>query len=151
MQRNAAQTLLKKVSQLPAIATDERMAIDAAAPLLRDTPRTATTQLQKPDGLLLLRVVVRSGTSRDKVPEPESAPPPRVPQPKEKVYWIEIELLDEADQPVPNERYKVELPDGEKRQGRLDSSGRAYLGDIKSPGACQVCFPEIDATEWRAA
>jgi len=42
---------------------------------------------------------------------------------------------------VANERYLIELPDGEKREGSLDANG----------SACRVCFPAIDAKEWRAA
>ena len=70
---------------------------------------------------------------------PESLPAPEV---KEKT-WIEIELVDTEGNPVPNERYWILLPDGTSREGRLDSSGRAYVGGL-DPGECDVRFPDLD-------
>lgn len=57
--------------------------------------------------------------------------------------WIEIELLDTAGKPVPNEPYWIELPDGQVREGRLNELGRAYFGDL-DPGDCTVRFPAMD-------
>lgn len=70
---------------------------------------------------------------------------------QEPLHWIQIELVDADDQPVPGEAYEIELPDGERRTGTLDERGLAYVGDIKTAGSCKVCFPSIDAKEWRAA
>lgn len=70
---------------------------------------------------------------------------------EEVLHWITIELIDADDRPVPGEPYTLQLPDGEIRKGRLDSDGRAHVGGIKLAGQCQVCFPEIDAKEWRSA
>lgn len=57
--------------------------------------------------------------------------------------WIEIELLDTTGEPVPNEPYWIELPDGEVREGRLNELGRAYF-DHLDPGNCTVRFPNLD-------
>ena len=51
--------------------------------------------------------------------------------------WVEIELLDMADQPVAHERYWIKLPDGTVREGVLDSMGLAYFDDL-DPGQCII-------------
>ncbi len=64
--------------------------------------------------------------------------------------WIEIELVDAQGKPVPNERYRIQAPDGQFHTGQLDSSDRARISGI-DPGECLVCFPDIDAREWGPA
>lgn len=71
-------------------------------------------------------------------------------KPRATKTWIEIQLVDSADKPVPGEKYRVKLTDGRESEGTLDSDGRARFNQI-DPGTCQVCFPEIDANEWKAA
>lgn len=74
------------------------------------------------------------------------APPPLsedTPKPQQKT-WIGIELVDEEGQPVANERYWIQLPDGSVREGRLDAKGRAHVGDL-DPGECDVRFPDLDS------
>jgi len=78
--------------------------------------------------------------------------PHKAPQTKEekeeKKSWIEIELVDEEDHPVPGERYLVTLPDGETvAEGTLDEKGRARVDGIE-PGTCKITFPELDASAW---
>ncbi len=51
--------------------------------------------------------------------------------------WVEIELLDMADQPVAHERYWIKLPDGTVREGVLDAMGLAYFDDL-DPGQCTI-------------
>ncbi len=77
-----------------------------------------------------------------------NAPPAR--QTNKQTAWIEIELVDDAGKPVPNERYRIEKPDGTFEEGTLDKQGRARLDNL-DPGQCQVSFPDIDAKEWSAA
>jgi type VI secretion system secreted protein VgrG len=70
-------------------------------------------------------------------------------QAKKKV-WIEIELVDEAGEPVPGEKYELTLPDGTKTGGTLDSKGLARVEGI-DPGTCQVTFPNLDKDAWKPA
>jgi hypothetical protein len=63
--------------------------------------------------------------------------------PRREREWIEIELLDMDDRPVPDERYRITLTDGSVREGRLDSAGRAYFGDLDT-GICEVGWPDLD-------
>lgn len=65
----------------------------------------------------------------------------------EEKSWIEIELVDEEDNPVPGERYKVTLPDGKVAQGTLDENGFVHIRGIES-GTCQITFPNLDKDAW---
>lgn len=64
------------------------------------------------------------------------------------LHFVEIELRDEDDVPVAGEAYRLKLPDGRELTGWLDSNGRASVPDIKTPGNCQVSFPNLDASMW---
>lgn len=72
---------------------------------------------------------------------------PDCPNPKD---WIEIQLVDDNDQPVANAAYQVKLPDGSVKTGRTDANGVARFAPIIS-GQCSVSFPEIHAKEWQPA
>ena len=67
-----------------------------------------------------------------------------------KTSWIEIELVDEDDQPVPGEKYKVTLPDETVATGTLDENGFARVEGIE-PGTCQITFPSLDKDAWEKA
>jgi hypothetical protein len=65
--------------------------------------------------------------------------------------WIGIELYDEdTGAPIPNERYRLVLPDGSTQEGNLDENGRAEVDEIDF-GVCKVTFPDIHAKEWHPA
>ncbi|MHB1024433.1 MAG: type VI secretion system Vgr family protein [Desulfobacteria bacterium] len=64
--------------------------------------------------------------------------------------WIEIKLVDENNDPVPGERYRVEMPDGKIAEGSLDHNGYARVNRIK-PGTCKVTFPKLDKDAWEKA
>lgn len=76
----------------------------------------------------------------------EPSPSPRSTDPR-RTAWIEIALVDEAGDPVPNERFEITLPDGSKASGRLDADGLARLEGL-DPGTCQVCLPDLDRDAW---
>ena len=69
---------------------------------------------------------------------------------EEKTSWIEIEMVDEENEPVPGEKYKITLPDDSVAQGTLDDKGFARVDGI-DPGNCQICFPDIDKYQWENA
>ncbi len=73
--------------------------------------------------------------------------PSKAKEQKQKKSWIEIEMVDEQDQPVPGEAYKIELPDGTVAEGTLDDKGFARVDGIE-PGTCQITFPELDKDAW---
>lgn len=68
-------------------------------------------------------------------------------QTEEEKTWIEIELVDENDEPVPGEKYRITLPDGRVAEGTLDVNGFARISGI-APGTCQITFPNLDKDAW---
>jgi type VI secretion system secreted protein VgrG len=73
--------------------------------------------------------------------------PPEHPAPN--ASWIELELVDEADQPVAGERWEVELPDGRVARGTTGADGVARVAGFE-PGACKIRFPDLDQDAWEA-
>lgn len=94
--------------------------------------------------LVALAVRRRNASVPGEVKELPSTPPP---QKKEKT-WIEVVLLDSDDKPVANAAYRITLPSGEKRTGRLDDKGFVRIEGIEEGGTCDVEFPEVDGREW---
>ena len=81
---------------------------------------------------------------------PDDAPThdPDSPSNQDKKHWIEIELVDEDDNPVPGEAYRITLPDGTTvASGTLDHKGQARVDNI-DPGTCKVTFPKLDQEAW---
>jgi type VI secretion system secreted protein VgrG len=78
---------------------------------------------------------------------PYKAPPP---EEAEELTWIEIELIDEDDKPVPGERYQIEVADGRVIRGTLDNKGFARVEGLK-PGDCKVTFLKLDKDAWEPA
>jgi hypothetical protein len=64
-----------------------------------------------------------------------------------KKTWVEIKLVDQDGAVVPNERYRVTLPDGTIKEGRLDEDGWMRESGI-DPGQCTITFPDIHQEEW---
>lgn len=65
--------------------------------------------------------------------------------------WLELELVDEAGEPVPNENYEVLDADGEVlRKGALDEQGRGRVV-VPEAGSYNVRFPKLDADAWERA
>jgi type VI secretion system secreted protein VgrG len=69
----------------------------------------------------------------------------------EQTTWIEVELVDMEDNPVPGEAYEITLPDGETvASGTLDENGVARVDGIE-PGTCEITFPDLDKDAWEPA
>jgi hypothetical protein len=82
-------------------------------------------------------------------PGPSPQPPEPVdPERPSPATFVEVELVDQTGRPIANERYRVTLPDGTKRTGRLDKNGIARIEDIRPAGACDIEFPDIHEGEW---
>ncbi len=62
-------------------------------------------------------------------------------------HWIEIELVDSEEQPLPGKHYLVKAPDGKEIQGILDENGFARI-ELETSGECMVCFDELDKRAW---
>jgi hypothetical protein len=86
-------------------------------------------------------------------PSEAVAPPPLEPlssEPPVETTWVEIAMVDDADAPVADEEYRIELPDGTVRTGRLNWVGTARLNGIPK-GTCKVSFPRLDSDAWENA
>ncbi|HET6567179.1 MAG TPA: hypothetical protein VFG50_04380 [Rhodothermales bacterium] len=57
--------------------------------------------------------------------------------------WIEIELVDQDDNPEPGEQYVLTLPDGSERKGQLDADGKVREEQIP-PGPYAIRFPDLE-------
>lgn len=97
--------------------------------------------------VLYRAVAASSGSAQIEATPPAESPPP----PKETTTWIAIQLRNKKGDAVAFKRYRIELPDGSRREGMLDAKGLARVDGIAEPGTCQVSFPDFDATEWRSA
>jgi hypothetical protein len=61
--------------------------------------------------------------------------------------WIEVQLVGEDDQPIPNVRYVLTLPGGDTRTGTLDANGCVRIDGLPA-GTCKVSFPDLDQEAW---
>jgi len=78
-------------------------------------------------------------------------PPQTQAEKEKKPSWIEIKLVDEDNNPVPGEAYRITLPDGQTvAEGTLDDKGFARVDGI-DPGTCKITFPELDQDAWENA
>lgn len=74
---------------------------------------------------------------------------PNHPKNKDKKSWIEISLVDELNNPVRGERYRITLPDGSTiAEGTTNSEGIARVTNI-DPGTCKITFPRLDESAWK--
>lgn len=60
--------------------------------------------------------------------------------------WIELSLVDRENNPMPDEKYILFLPDGSQKNGTLDAQGKAKVEDIP-PGPVIVEYPDVDSIE----
>lgn len=74
-------------------------------------------------------------------------PPQSAEEAATKTSWIEVEMVDMADQPVAGEQYEIELPDGSVASGTLDQRGFVRVDGIE-PGTCKIRFPRLDRRAW---
>jgi uncharacterized Zn-binding protein involved in type VI secretion len=57
-------------------------------------------------------------------------------------HWLEFQLTDGHDQPIPHQAYVVVDPSGAELSGHLDEKGFARVSPVKA-GQCQINFPEL--------
>ncbi len=68
-----------------------------------------------------------------------------------KMNWLLIELIGEDGSPIPEEHFKIELPDKSIREGVLDKEGKYFCCDFEKEGNCKISFPNIDKDAWEEA
>lgn len=138
-----------KIASGPGDPAGSGSAGSAVAP---DTPTAAEEADNADPGEMadVKRAQIEAGTG--KYGAPAVVPHKPVDDDDEERTWIEIELVDEDDQPVPGEKYRVTLPDGSTvAEGTLDQNGYARVDGIEEPGNCKVTFPNLDKEAWEKA
>lgn len=101
------------------------------------------------DKLKALQRETHTGKYGAPTSQPHKAP--RTDEERERMNsWIEIEMIDEEDEPVPGMAYRITLPDGAVAEGTLDEKGFARVEGIV-PGTCQITFPDLDEEAWERA
>ncbi len=68
--------------------------------------------------------------------------------------WIEIQLMDEDGNPLPDVEYETVYPDGTTKSGRLDEEGRVTLENVP-PGSFNITYkdiyPDVEAATFEAS
>jgi hypothetical protein len=77
-------------------------------------------------------------------PEVPGSVAPSAPPAPVKTHFIEIQLFDDANQPVAGEQYEITTPDGKKRTGATNNNGVGRETGLP-PGTCQIRFPNLDS------
>ena len=81
------------------------------------------------------------GEAHTQAAAPAPSPPPL------RNHWLEIQLLGEDGVGIAGQRCRLVAGDGVERTGRTGPDGVARWTQLP-PGACRVCFPDIDADAW---
>ena len=63
-------------------------------------------------------------------------------------HFIEFQLLDQDNKPVPGEPFQVRLPDQSIVTGTLDNDGKVRFDPIIA-GQASIIFTGMDKKEWR--
>lgn len=126
---------------------------DRRAPGLRATERRRREERLRRtllDAFLRGRLValeVKQLQPRLPAEEEAAPPPPPVEETASETTFVALEMKDEDGEPMAYARYVVLLPDGSKREGRLNANGYARIDGV-NPGQCKVSFPDYDESSW---
>ncbi len=86
----------------------------------------------------LLDLLGDTPANDDESPSPVTDAPPT---------WIEITVVDGRGEPAAGHAYRLHLPDGTVREGRLSETGVIRFDDV-DPGLCTLELPTADPAEW---
>jgi len=75
----------------------------------------------------------------------ESEPPPEGVEVD--THYIEIEVVDQHGDPLPNTAYEITLSNGQVRRGETNDEGLARVERIPD-GMCHLHLPEVDRAVW---
>jgi len=73
--------------------------------------------------------------------------PPEEEEEERETTWVDLELVDEEEEPVAGEKYIVTDSAGKEFKGTLDSNGKAHVTGI-AIGEVSVSYPELDSGSW---
>jgi hypothetical protein len=98
--------------------------------------------------LLAISSAFASGSGILAKVEPETPPETDAPAQEKETTWIEIKLLDFNDKPLAGHPYKLELPDGTVREGKVGADGLARITGI-DPGQCKLTWKRQTVETYR--
>lgn len=127
----------KKVNPVKPLAPEKPFEADAADP--GQVARDKTSQVDSNSGKYGSEEVKPFKTKEASESEAE----------KEQ-SWIEFEVLDDDDNPVPGVKYELTLPDGSVSSGVVDNKGLARVEGF-DPGECSISFPDLEQDAWEPA
>jgi hypothetical protein len=129
--RQAAGRIKRRLTE--AFRQGELLALPAGPARLKQWPiPVAVKDSGPPLAVPLLAQVPPSPAAREKQEE------------KKPTAWVEFELVDSEGEPLAGVGYRLTLPDGSTREGKVDARGRVRVEGVE-PGECSVTFPELDA------
>lgn len=137
-----------------AAAPAPRAAPAAPAPAPATTPfdvqaMIATLLQAAEDGVPFCEECLAAARAAEAAEDPAPAPAPSPLPPLEEqllpalLGWVEVQLCDEAGDPVAGERWQILCADGELREGVTDAHGLLRLDGI-APGICRLSWPDRD-------
>ncbi len=69
---------------------------------------------------------------------------------KLRTQWIEVVVVGDKGEPIPNVKYVITLGDGKPVEGKTDADGKLYMEELP-PGNCKLSFPDLDDDAWAPA
>lgn len=105
------------------------------------SPQAATMGAARRSGAMFTQTHCNLAPAPPETQEPEPVDPLTM-------DWIEVELVDEAGQPVIGARCRIESPSGRRFDTVTDGQGLTRLRRVEA-GEYQVCFPDLDRDAWR--
>jgi hypothetical protein len=139
VRRWADETRYQELARIEALLagypSEERMGADALARLLRDDGRIGVARCRARHYALVTR------ETRETIPDDITAT---------ELEWIEVQLIDEADEPIAGVAYRIELSDHSVRTGTTNGAGVLRYENIPG-GTCKLTFPGLDEEAWEAA
>ncbi|MEZ6234612.1 MAG: hypothetical protein R3B68_10520 [Phycisphaerales bacterium] len=64
--------------------------------------------------------------------------------------WIEVEMVDEDDQPVTGQLVEITVPDGRVYKSSTDHKGKVRVEGFET-GDCTISFVALDEAAWEEA
>jgi hypothetical protein len=91
-----------------------------------------------------MRIINPGDTARNAIASTNAAPDsPPTPVQSCPLHWIEVQLVDQDNEPIPGARYSIVTPDDVLHEGQLDSYGFVRIDNIPA-GSSTVSFPDYD-------
>ena len=126
-------------------------------PVMKAQPNVAATQWEKQKGS---RQITKLKNTYDPIPprglsaataaaskKTETTKPAFAPTTLDEKTFVEVQMVGSDNKPIAGVKYRIELPDGDTKEGVTDANGMIRYEGI-DPGECKVTFPDLDKDAW---